>query len=188
MPWLRIQSSASRNHLAGLCGGKEPSALRRHLGRPPHLLRVTHHNCLFSEQAREQVCEHACAGDFVQRVRGECCVGRSRGDVGPGSGEAALAVAGAHKPFIERAQVEIRLWEVLHTSFLPYGCNCSCWGTPHASTSYFNFSAELVFHAWSRFSVSFWVTHLSLQEHAQDGRICGVAGRNCFKHLVYFGV
>lgn len=158
MPWLRIQSSAGPNHLPGLCGDKEPSALRRHLGRAPHSVGATHHNCSFSERAREQVCERAreqdCAGDFVQRVWGERCVGTSRGDVGQGGGKAALAVAGAHEPFIERAQVEIRLWEVLRTSFLPYGCNRSCWGTPHASMSYFNFSAELVFHAWSRFSLS----------------------------------
>lgn len=36
IPWLRIQSSASPNHLEGLCGGQEPSALRRHLGTPSH--------------------------------------------------------------------------------------------------------------------------------------------------------
>lgn len=103
--------------------------MRGHLGTPSHGGVVTQHSC--------SVDKHGSVSTIVLRPRpgGVWYVGR---DVGQGTGKAALAVPGAPERFIERARVEIRLWEVLHTSFLPYGCSCSCWGTAHASLSYFN--------------------------------------------------
>lgn len=165
IPWLRIQSSASPDDLPRLCGGQEPWALRRHL-----LTQVWSHStavCAVDKQENRSV---------TMTVLGLCPrpVGCEMGRCGAGQWEGSAGSACSPGAVHECAQVEMRLWEVLHTSChmdvaAPAGAHHMSLGVISASVLSWCFTPR------ANFILPFWVTHLSLQECAQDGRICRVA-------------